>query len=291
MKVDDNKSANNKLKKCIKDNLKFDFFELKRQCPHCQKKFWHFEKVERVLFCPYCHKSIIIKPRVIKPLLKPKAITIIILFILVIGVSLPIIVPDNMKEMVNILMTEGILILVAVTLIVFGIYFLTKNQKENRLLKGVDDIQTIEQEKADYHPALQQKPYVYCPECHSYRLVELYWYRRYLAEHWVEDDKTHHNLANLPKIFTDDAKNFVGCLHCQQTFKIKMATKKEWIETLLLLGFVIVLTFVSPIISDYLDTLGIQSNIFLTCLVSFIYFYLSFSTKAKHDCLEKISFS
>ncbi|WP_230661403.1 hypothetical protein [Psychrobacter sp. I-STPA10] len=112
-----------------------------------------------------------------------------------------------------------------------------------------------------------------------------------MAEHNVEDSKTHDNIINLPKIFTDDAKNFVGCLHCQQTFKIKINAKKEWIETLLTLGFILIITFVLPIVSDYLDTLGIKSNIFLGFLVSFIYFYLSFSTKPTSDCLEKISLS
>lgn len=216
---------------------------------------------------------------------------IVSLLILLIGFGLLMIVPNTMKERVNTLLITGLLILVVVTFIIFAIYLLKNNPKESCLLKGVDDIQTIKNDKVDYHPILQQKPYVYCPECYSYRLVELYWYRRYLAEHNIEDRKSNDNIVNLPKIFTDDEKKFVGCLYCQQTFKIKMDSKKEWIETLIILALVLIGNFLLPVFINYLDILNLKSYFILLIIVLIIYAFLSFSTKPTNDYFEKISFN
>lgn len=109
---------------------------------------------------------------------------------------------------------------------------------------GTDTYDTIQSDGIYYAEFNQHRSAQQCTACGSYRMVNLYWYKRILA-------KTMKTLPSTKNI--ENESHFLGCLHCQAQYEKFDPAKNNKYGYLQAIGY---LLFFWLIVTKFNDFLG-----------------------------------
>ncbi len=202
--------------------MKIANFKFGRTCPNCQKNILKLKEKSLLTFCPHCHILLYPKPIDTKPKKRtPKWLALIIAITIGFAFYSLALFPENpiVKQIVAILVSSGIFLFFLILIILLLALTIFRNLAINELQMGVDTLEEIKEDSCNYfvypHPNGIEKVYQ-CSDCNSFRLVDLYWYKRILSKHHKEFPKLSSTCVSL-----GEKNRFVGCLHCTAKYELQ----------------------------------------------------------------------
>ncbi len=207
-------------------------------CPNCHKKIWQLTTKAGLTFCPHCHINLYPVKQTTKKQKKPisKTLAFFISFcfasFLYISNIFRDALHDNPLFQIGIKVLSALIILMIVWMVVKEIVNAFR-QSESKYEIGVDTLEQITADSCDYTQRHNSITPCQCKNCPSFRLVDMYWFKRILA-------KNHEEIPVMANI--GDTDRFVGCLHCKTQYK-RIQTTDERKEKLIGYLLFFLLTF------------------------------------------------
>ncbi len=235
-------------------------------CPNCEKKFGKIIEDNQRKFCPHCDiqlfvkgdcndngdfQSIDIKKQTLLSIVKSGGIALIIFALLWLSVYIGIY--DYLQKHDNIMT-----IIWSVYMILWIIWCEYKNRKysskQGIFYYGVDKLEDYQADYCEYKMIIKSLRPHQCPQCQSYRMVDLFWFKR----------KTENTLDGKQY----DENNFVGCLACKTPYTAQ--TTRATYANYWLWGSLLI--FIMCLIGGYsllLDTVDVSQAIRKITILSF----------------------
>lgn len=261
-------------------------------CPECKHTFSEPTKYEKKLFCPHCHIQLFVEStHKIQNKNTPKlsfqkeiihalsnsflwALLAIPIYYLLEKFGLLQVINENFNK------SMMIFLLFAFVFIAWDIFKSTKMAKHSKsYTKGVDTLSDYQNDGCEYK-IIRDEPVhkLRCNQCQSYRMVDLFWFKRILS-------KTEKSIANIDVA----EENFVGCLKCHTRYEIQTTNnnKKELTLYLLAFTFPIILFFIYQII--FKQFLQIETYKNLSAYFFYVWAYVFLHRLIKINTKGKIS--
>lgn len=266
-------------------------------CSTCNNTFLTPEKCNRSLFCPHCHIQLFVvstykiqnkntpqlsfQKEIIHALSNSFlwALLAIPIYYFLEKCGLLQIINENFNQSVM------IFLVIAVSFIAWDTFKTTKSDKSDKIYtSGVDTLSDYQEDSCDYKVIRDEPLHKFkCENCHSYRMVDLFWYKRILS-------KTEKSISKID-ISEED---FAGCLKCHTKYEIHQAknnNKKELVLYLLAFTFPIMLFFIYQSVLKQL----LQVELYKSLAVYFFYMWayiflhrlIKINTKDNRPALRK----
>ncbi len=245
------------------------------KCPHCKQEFAKIIKNPYGKFCPHCDIRLFVEG---KKLLQNKNITketlrsIIKSFGYSVGFMFLYILL-NITGFYNYFEQHQFTISFAIIFIVIAWekWYQKKTAIKVVYLHGVDTLADYKNDNCDYQYVKENLQVHQCPNCQSYRMTDLFWFKRRTQKSF-----------NNQEIEED---NFVGCLKCQTAFTTSIKKNKTnqflWLT---LIGFICALIASYFVIKHLLivANLDIDNNLIAYFLIMWGYMFANLQ-KRLHD--------
>ncbi len=214
------------------------------QCPNCKQSFAKIIKNKYGQFCPKCHirlfktttkshENINLNKETLKSI--TRSFLYAIVFTLMLALSKVIGIFDLYKQNQTAIM---IIFIVVIGLLAFWDRH-KQGQKTSYFSHGVDTLDDYHKDNCDYKIIKQNLKIHQCPNCQSYRMTDLFFFKRRCDIKFNTQD------------INDD--KFVGCLKCGSAFTIAISTKNKANQFLwlILIGFICMLIALYFIIASF----------------------------------------